>query len=69
MHTNKNQRKRKVTKSCPFQMGSRVRICSLFDHHDYQQGRTYFVADIDDDGDEDEAMKKAAKDKKAKAKK
>jgi hypothetical protein len=26
-------------------------------------------ADIDDDGDEDEAMKKAAKDKKAKAKK
>lgn len=49
MHTNKNQRKRKVPKSCPFQLGSRVRICSLFDHHDYQQGRTYFVADIDDD--------------------
>lgn len=49
MKTSQNRRNRKVPKSCPFQIGTRIRICSIFEHLDYQQGRTYFVVDIDDD--------------------
>ena len=49
MQTSKSRRTRKLPKSCPFQIGSRVRICSIFEQLDYQQGRTYLVVDIDDD--------------------
>ena len=38
---------RKPVKICPFQVGTRIRPNGMFEHHDYEEGRTYLVADID----------------------
>ncbi len=47
MHTPKRQGARNRPKPCPFQVGSRIRPNGGYDYHDYEQGRTYFVADTD----------------------
>lgn len=43
----KRQGARKPPKPCPFQIGTRIRPNGSYEHHDYEQGRTYLVADID----------------------
>lgn len=47
MDTQKRQGARKRPKPCPFQIGDRIRPNGGYDYHDYEQGRTYFVADTD----------------------
>lgn len=49
MHNPRSQGMRRTPKHCPFQIGTRIRPTGMFEHHQYEQGRTYFVVDIDED--------------------
>lgn len=41
------KRPRKTPKPCPFRPGDRIRPTAMFEHHDYEEGQTYVVVDID----------------------
>lgn len=47
MEIPQRQGARNRPKPCPFQVGDRIRPNGGYDYHDYEQGRTYLVADID----------------------
>lgn len=40
-------KRRRSDTPCPFKPGDRIQPVAMFEHHDYRQGETYTVAEID----------------------